>query len=82
HYFSRNIRNFIGLFGDGDEFAIDDEDRVIREMMVTRDGEITWPPPEFEDPSPPADDQTDADAGPESPLAEDDDEDETSTTPI
>jgi len=53
HYFSRNIRNFLGLFGDADEFGIDEEDRVVREMMVTRDGEVTWPPPEFEDPSPP-----------------------------
>ena len=52
HYFGRNIAKVLGLFGGPDEFTVDEEDRVIREMMVVRDGEVTWPPPEFEDPSP------------------------------
>lgn len=51
HYFGRNVGNFLELFGGAEEFEIDEGDRIVREMMVAREGEVTWPPPEFEDPS-------------------------------
>ena len=53
HYFANNALNFLKLLGEPDEFAVDTEDRLIRAMMVTRHGEVTWPPPEPEEPSPP-----------------------------
>jgi len=49
HYFGRNIANFLELFGEADAFEIDEEDRVVREMLVVRDGDVRWPPPEFEE---------------------------------
>lgn len=49
HYFGRNIANFLELFGEADDFEIDEEDRIVREMLVVRDGEVRWPPPEFEE---------------------------------
>ncbi len=33
--------------------AFDLEDQVVRGSLVTHDGELMWPPPEIEDPSPP-----------------------------
>ena len=64
HYFGRNIATFLGLFGGADDFEVDEQDRVVREMMVTRGGEVTWPPPEFEDPTPePEPEAAEADGG-------------------
>lgn len=52
--YSSNIVNFIDdLCPDDDgQIVLDMEDDVIRGATVTKDGEITWPPPQIE-PSPP-----------------------------
>jgi NAD(P) transhydrogenase subunit alpha len=57
-YFGRNLTNLIKLLGDTDSFAIDEDDAVVRGMLVLHDGASKWPPPTIE-PSPPK--QTKAD---------------------
>lgn len=52
-YFAENVRNFLKLFGPPENFHIDTDDRIIRSMMVTRGKDVTWPPPEFEEPDRP-----------------------------
>jgi NAD(P) transhydrogenase subunit alpha len=52
-YFGRNLANLLKLLGPAEEFALDEEDAVVRGMLVMRDGELTWPPPVIE-PSPTA----------------------------
>lgn len=50
-YFGRNLANLLKLLGPAEDFSIDEEDAVIRGMLVMRAGELTWPPPTIE-PSP------------------------------
>lgn len=50
-YFGRNLTNLVKLLGDADNFQIDEDDAVVRGMLVVRDGELKWPPPTIE-PSP------------------------------
>jgi len=50
-YFGRNLANLLKLLGPAEDFQINEEDAVIRGMLVMREGEITWPPPTIE-PSP------------------------------
>lgn len=50
-YFGRNLANLLKLLGPAQDFSIDEEDAVIRGMLVMREGEVTWPPPTIE-PSP------------------------------
>ena len=51
-YFGRNLTNFLKLLGGGEDFEINEDDAVVRGMLVMRDGELKWPPPTIE-PSPP-----------------------------
>lgn len=48
-YFGQNIANLFKLFGEAEDFEIDTDDRVIRDMLVLHEGKITWPPPERDD---------------------------------
>jgi NAD(P) transhydrogenase subunit alpha len=57
-YFGRNLTNLVKLLGDADTFGIDEDDAVVRGMLVLRDGELKWPPPTIE-PSPPRPTQSD-----------------------
>ncbi|MFP4598407.1 MAG: Re/Si-specific NAD(P)(+) transhydrogenase subunit alpha [Persicimonas sp.] len=50
-YFGRNLANLVKLLGDADDFEIDEDDAVIRGMLVLREGQMKWPPPNIE-PSP------------------------------
>ncbi len=53
-FFGRNVVNLLKLMkADADaEFVIDDEDDVVRGVLVLRGGEMMWPPPRLE-PTPP-----------------------------
>ncbi len=59
-YFGRNLANLVDLFGSPAQFELDENDEVVRGMLVVRDGEMKWPPPAIE-PSPrPAGDQVES----------------------
>ncbi len=58
-YFGRNLTNLLKLLGTAEEFRIDEDDAVVRGMLVMHDGEVTWPPPTVE-PSPPKAEAADA----------------------
>lgn len=65
-YFGRNLTNLLKLMGGGEDFEIDEDDAVVRGMLVLHDGEVTWPPPTIEpSPTPKA-----ADDVPQMPAAE------------
>ncbi|MGM0557602.1 MAG: Re/Si-specific NAD(P)(+) transhydrogenase subunit alpha [Myxococcota bacterium] len=50
-YFGRNIANLVRMLGDAAHFDVDEDDAVVRGMLVMLDGELKWPPPSIE-PSP------------------------------
>ena len=50
--------NIVNLLADmtpekDGQLVVDVEDQVVRGALVTHEGEVTWPPPKIEDPSPP-----------------------------
>jgi len=47
-FFSRNIAQLIGLLGKAEDFKIDLEDDIFRQMIVLQDGNTMWPPPKLE----------------------------------
>jgi len=44
-FFSNNLVNLMDELGGPSEWKIDVGNEVVRKSLVTRDGEITWPPP-------------------------------------
>jgi len=50
-FFGTNLVNLLGDLGGGDDFALDEDDEVVRKSVCVRDGAVTWPPPP--DPTPP-----------------------------
>jgi NAD(P) transhydrogenase subunit alpha len=59
-YFGRNIANLVHMFGNAAEFEIDEDDAVVRGMLVMREGELKWPPPTIEPSPAPPDEETTA----------------------
>ena len=52
-FYGRNVVNLLKLMVDDDgEFFLDQEDVIVRGVMVTHDGEMLWPAPRVE-PTPP-----------------------------
>ncbi len=51
-FFGQNLHNIIKLMTKDDGFVIDEDDEVVRGMLVLRDGEDRWPPPKVERPAP------------------------------
>ena len=51
--YGNNLVKLLGLLGGGEEFKFDFEDEIVRGATVVRDGEITWPPPQTANPTPP-----------------------------
>lgn len=52
--FGNNLTKLLQLLGGPDDFSIDFKDEILRGATVTKDGEVTWPPPEVEvSPEPP-----------------------------
>lgn len=47
-FFGRNIVNLLELTMKDGQFVLDENDDIIRGVMVTRDGQIMWPPPRIE----------------------------------
>lgn len=70
-YFGRNLANLVELFGPATDFEIDEEDSVVRGMLVVRDGTSKWPPPTIE----PSVDQPSAEPEVDEPEQTEDDED-------
>jgi NAD(P) transhydrogenase subunit alpha len=50
--FGTNMVHFLNEMGGGESFSIDLDNEIIRDSMVTHEGEITWPPPKKEAPVP------------------------------
>ena len=67
-YFGRNVANLVGMLGEAAEFDVDEDDAVIRGMLILRDGELMWPPPSIEPSQKPA--VPESDTGPTSEAAE------------
>lgn len=70
-FFGRNVVNLLKLMKTDDGFVIDEEDDVVRGVLVLRDGEMMWPPPKIE-PSQPK--KADAPAPAPAPQKKDDEE--------
>ncbi len=51
-FFGRNVVNLLKLMMSEDGFALDEDDVIVRGVMVLKDGEMMWPAPRVE-PSPP-----------------------------
>lgn len=47
-FFGRNVVNLLKLMMIDEEFIIDEDDDVVRGVIVLRDGEMMWPPPKLE----------------------------------
>jgi NAD(P) transhydrogenase subunit alpha len=52
--FSSNICHLLDDLGKADKFNINEQDDVVRPMIVCRGGEMKWPPPKKEAPAPAA----------------------------
>ena len=50
--YGNNLTKLLQLLGGPDDFSIDFEDEIIRGATVTKEGEVTWPPPKPAEPSP------------------------------
>lgn len=46
-FFSSNVAQLLRLLGDADQFAIDLNDEILREMIVLKNGELMWPAPKL-----------------------------------
>ncbi len=51
-FFGRNIVNLLELTMKDGEFHLDETDEIIRGVLVTRAGELMWPPPQVKAPAP------------------------------
>jgi NAD(P) transhydrogenase subunit alpha len=54
-YFGRNVANLMNMLGPASDFAVDEDDAVIRGMLILRDGELKWPPPRLDPATTPTD---------------------------
>ena len=52
--YSSNLTHLLKDMGGAGEWRVDFEDQVVRGATVLKAGELVWPPPKIEDPSPPA----------------------------
>lgn len=52
-FFGRNVVNLLKLMMKEDGFVLDEDDVIVRGVIVLKDGELMWPPPRVE-PSKPA----------------------------
>jgi NAD(P) transhydrogenase subunit alpha len=50
--YGNNLTKLLQLLGGPDDFSIDFEDEILRGATVTKEGEVTWPPPKPAEPSP------------------------------
>ena len=50
--YGNNLTKLLQLLGGSDDFTIDFEDEILRGATVTKNGEVTWPPPKPAEPSP------------------------------
>ncbi len=50
--FGTNLYHFLDEMTENAEVKIDTEDVVVRSALVTHQGEVTWPPPKIEQPTP------------------------------
>jgi NAD(P) transhydrogenase subunit alpha len=46
--YGNNLVKLINLLGQADEFAIDQEDEILRGALVLDQGKLSWPPPKVE----------------------------------
>ena len=46
-FFSQNVAHLLELMGGPDEFAIDLNEKILRDMIVLKEGELMWPPPKL-----------------------------------
>ncbi len=53
-FFSNNLVNLISHMGGAEDWKVDFDDEVIRKSTVSKDGEVTWPPPPDPEPVAPA----------------------------
>lgn len=47
-FFGRNVVNLLKLMKTEDDFVVDEDDEVVRGVLVLRDGEMKWPAPKVE----------------------------------
>jgi NAD(P) transhydrogenase len=47
-----NFLAFLGLLGSGKDFKIDLDDAIVRQCVVTHDGQVAFPPPPLQTPPP------------------------------
>ena len=52
--YSNNISKLLLSFGEKDHYYLSMEDEVARGSIILKEGEMMWPPPVIQDPSPPA----------------------------
>lgn len=51
--YGNNLWHLLKELGGAEDFDVDESNEVIRGSLVSHNGEVTWPPPKVEQPSPP-----------------------------
>jgi NAD(P) transhydrogenase subunit alpha len=52
HMYGSNLAHLLSDMGGADKWRVDLDDQVVRASLVLKDGELMWPPPKIEAPSP------------------------------
>lgn len=52
HMYGSNLAHLLGDMGGAEKWRVDLDDQVVRAALVLKEGELLWPPPKIEQPSP------------------------------
>jgi NAD(P) transhydrogenase subunit alpha len=50
--YGTNLWHLLKDMGGAEEYKVDYEDQVVRGALIVHEGNVTWPPPKIENPSP------------------------------
>jgi NAD(P) transhydrogenase subunit alpha len=50
--YGSNLCHLLDDMGKAENYAVNEDDQVVRGALILREGELKWPPPKIEDPSP------------------------------